>query len=111
MAWVSDLYQPYRALGGRLENSWRLSHPSLLPCGRLWRSLSGVCSLSASLLRAGLIAHYRGTFWRLAGPLLRQGRIEDVIRIGYGRGMSWPISVVGAEATCKSRRRTPACDA
>ena len=34
------------------------------------------------LLRAGLVADYRGTFWRLAGPLLRQGRIEDVIRVG-----------------------------
>jgi len=38
--------------------------------------------LANLLLRAGLVADYRGTFWRLAGPLLRQGRIEDVIRVG-----------------------------
>ena len=38
--------------------------------------------LASLLLRAGLMAHYRATFWRMARPLLRQGRIEDVIRIG-----------------------------
>jgi hopanoid C-2 methylase len=34
------------------------------------------------LVRVGLLANYRRTFWRFAGPLLRQGRIEDVIRVG-----------------------------
>ena len=38
--------------------------------------------LASLLLRAGLMADYRATFWRMARPLLRQGRIEDVIRIG-----------------------------
>jgi hopanoid C-2 methylase len=38
--------------------------------------------LTNLLVRVGLLAHYRRTFWKLAGPLLRQGRVEDVIRVG-----------------------------
>jgi radical SAM superfamily enzyme YgiQ (UPF0313 family) len=33
------------------------------------------------LLRAGLLADYRRTFWALAWPLLKAGRIEDVIQV------------------------------
>lgn len=41
-------------------------------------------NLSRLLLHAGLLADYRAHFRRLAVPLLRQGRIEDVIRVGLG---------------------------
>ncbi len=34
------------------------------------------------LLRAGLLSDYRATFWEMAAPLLKAGRIEDVIHVG-----------------------------
>ena len=34
------------------------------------------------MLRVGLAADYRRVFWRMAWPLLRAGRVEDVIHIG-----------------------------
>jgi hypothetical protein len=33
------------------------------------------------LLRVGLLSDYRGTFWTTAWPLLRTGRIEDMIHV------------------------------
>ena len=34
------------------------------------------------LLRVGVFADYRKTFWAMARPLLKAGRIEDVIHVG-----------------------------
>ena len=42
----------------------------------------GMRILANLLLREGVMADYRGTFWQHALPLLRAGRIEDVIHIG-----------------------------
>lgn len=44
--------------------------------------LKGLTMLSKILLQTGIFSDYRSTFWQLAGPLLRQGKIEQVIHIG-----------------------------
>jgi hopanoid C-2 methylase len=33
------------------------------------------------LLRVGLLSDYRRTFWTMAWPLLRAGRVEDMIHV------------------------------
>jgi radical SAM superfamily enzyme YgiQ (UPF0313 family) len=35
------------------------------------------------LIRMGLLSSYRQTFWKLAGPALKAGKIEDVIGTGW----------------------------
>jgi radical SAM superfamily enzyme YgiQ (UPF0313 family) len=48
-----------------------------------WRNLGrGLGILARLLVKVGLLSDYRATFWALAGPLLRAGRIEDVIHVG-----------------------------
>ena len=48
-----------------------------------WRNLGrGLGILARLLVKAGLFSDYRGTFWALATPLLRAGRIEDLIHVG-----------------------------
>jgi hopanoid C-2 methylase len=42
----------------------------------------GLRIMANLMLRAGLLGDYRGTFWRMAWPLLRQGRIEELIHVG-----------------------------
>ena len=38
--------------------------------------------LSKILLRVGLFSDYRRTFWRMAKPAFKTGKIESVIHIG-----------------------------
>jgi len=44
--------------------------------------IRGLGILARLLVKVGLLSDYRATFWALAGPLLRAGRIEDVIHVG-----------------------------
>ncbi|MGH7392393.1 MAG: B12-binding domain-containing radical SAM protein [Candidatus Rokuibacteriota bacterium] len=45
-----------------------------------WRNaLMGVGLLARIVWRIGVRGHYRRTFWRMAGPALRHGRIEELI--------------------------------
>jgi hypothetical protein len=56
-------------IGKRPKPSWALvSHGLQIVARTLWH--------------AGVSAEWRGEFWKLCGPLLRQGRIEDVVHIG-----------------------------
>ena len=34
------------------------------------------------LLRVGLLGHYRKTFWQMALPALKAGKIENLINVG-----------------------------
>jgi hopanoid C-2 methylase len=84
---IAETYEP-EALYRRF--AWNAKHtypnrirPPASPQRASWSNLRrGARILASLLLHAGLVADYRGTFWRLARPLLRQGRIEDVIRVG-----------------------------
>lgn len=39
--------------------------------------------MSNILIRMGVLSSYRKTFWKLAGPALKAGKIEDVIGTGW----------------------------
>ncbi len=57
--------------------------PPASPQRASWANLrKGLRIMANLLLRAGAIADYRRVFWRTAWPLLRQGRVEDVIHVG-----------------------------
>jgi hopanoid C-2 methylase len=42
----------------------------------------GLQVIARTLWHAGVTAEWRSEFWKLCGPLLRQGRIEEVVHIG-----------------------------
>jgi hypothetical protein len=42
----------------------------------------GLTIMANLLFKVGIASDYRTTFWRTAWPLLRQGRVEEVIHIG-----------------------------
>jgi radical SAM superfamily enzyme YgiQ (UPF0313 family) len=57
--------------------------PPASPARLTWANIGrGLGILARLLVKVGLFSDYRATFWRLAGPLLRAGRIEDVIHVG-----------------------------
>jgi radical SAM superfamily enzyme YgiQ (UPF0313 family) len=46
-----------------------------------WRNaLSGLALLGRIAWRIGVRGDYRGTFWRVAGPALRRGQVEEMIQ-------------------------------
>ena len=48
-----------------------------------WDVISyGLQIVGRTLWHAGVASEWRSEFWKLCGPLLRQGRIEDVVHIG-----------------------------
>jgi hopanoid C-2 methylase len=56
-------------IGKRPKSSWAMVSYGLQIVGR-------------TLWHAGVASEWRNEFWKLCGPLLRQGRIEDVVHIG-----------------------------
>ena len=47
-----------------------------------WSNMAmGFALLGRVIWRIGIRGHYRGTFWRMAGPALRAGKIEQLIHI------------------------------
>jgi hopanoid C-2 methylase len=84
---IAETYEPealYRRFAWNAKHTYpNRMRPPASPQRASWSNLRrGARILASLLLHAGLVADYRGTFWRLARPLLRQGRIEDVIRVG-----------------------------
>jgi len=82
---IGAAYEPealYRRFAYNLEHTYpnRIKPP---PEGRAtWANMrKGMRILTKLLLHEGVIADYRGTFWQHALPLLRAGRIEDMIHI------------------------------
>jgi hopanoid C-2 methylase len=84
---MAEAYRPeaiYQRYAHNVQNTYpnRLKPPAS-PARASWANIAKGLRIMANLLvRVGLFANYRRTFWQLAGPLLRQGRIEDVIRVG-----------------------------
>ena len=84
---IAEAYQPealYRRYAYNVEHTYpnRLKPPAS-PARASWANLrKGVRVMANLVLRVGLLADYRHVFWRMAAPLLREGRIEDVIRVG-----------------------------
>lgn len=84
---VAAAYAPealYRRFAYNVEHTYahRLTPPPS-PQRASWANLrKGARILANLLLRAGLLADYRSEFWRMARPLLRRGKIEDLIHVG-----------------------------
>jgi len=84
---ISEAYQPealYRRYAYNVEHTYpnRLKPPAS-PARASWANVrKGIRVMANLVLRVGLLADYRDVFWRMAAPLLREGRIEDVIRVG-----------------------------
>ena len=80
-------YQPealYRRFAYNVEHTYpnRIKPPAS-PQRASWANMrKGLRIMVNLLLRAGLVADYRRAFWRMAWPLLRAGRLEDVIHVG-----------------------------
>jgi hopanoid C-2 methylase len=84
---IAEIYQPeeiYRRFAWNVEHTYpNRIRPPASPQRESWANMrKGMRILASLLLHAGLVADYRSTFWRAARPLLRQGRIEDVIHVG-----------------------------
>jgi radical SAM superfamily enzyme YgiQ (UPF0313 family) len=89
-AWRHCIREVYRPAELYRRFAWNVVHtypnrirPPVSPRRASWANLRKAARILAGLsLHAGIRADYRGHFWRMALPLLRQGRIEDVIRVG-----------------------------
>ena len=84
---VGEIYRPealYRRFAHNLVHTYpnRIKPPAS-PARASWANVRKGLRIMANLvLRVGIAADYRATFWRMAWPLLRVGRIEDAIHVG-----------------------------
>jgi hopanoid C-2 methylase len=84
---VAALYEP-AAIYGRFAYNVEHTYPNRIkppasPARASWANVrKGMRILAHLMLRAGIAARYRAAFWRMAWPLLKSGRIEDVIHVG-----------------------------
>jgi hypothetical protein len=59
------------------------------------------------LIRVGLLGDYRRTFWRMAWPALRAGRIEELSRFEALRGLAltrWSAAMRRSSCCCAAGR-------
>ncbi len=81
---IAEVYHPDRLLQ-RFAYQTRNTYPNRITPPRhvrLSQVLFGLRILARVLLKVGFASSYRRSFWKIAGPLLREGRIEEVIHIG-----------------------------
>ena len=84
---IAEAYSPeavYERFAWNLVHTYpnRIALPAS-PARASWANIRrGLSIMSHLLLKVGIASDYRATFWRTAWPLLRQGRIEDVIHVG-----------------------------
>jgi radical SAM superfamily enzyme YgiQ (UPF0313 family) len=83
---IAAAYDPeaiYRRFAHNLEHTYpnRITPPA---AGRatVANLAKGARILTKLLIKVGMLSDYRATFWRHALPLLRRGRIEDLIHVG-----------------------------
>ena len=80
---VGDIYRP-EELFRRFAHACAHVYPHRLKVSRRVSRAEvarGLWLLFKVLVSQGVLADYRRPFWRLAGPLLRAGRIEDLIHV------------------------------
>jgi radical SAM superfamily enzyme YgiQ (UPF0313 family) len=84
---IAEAYRPaalYRRFAYNVERTYpnRIKPPASPQRASFANLRKGLRIMANLMLRVGLMADYRQVFWRMAWPLLRQGRIEDVIHVG-----------------------------
>ncbi|HVB18045.1 MAG TPA: DUF4070 domain-containing protein [Stellaceae bacterium] len=84
---IAEAYAPealYRRFAYNVAHTYpnRLKPPAS-PQRASWANMrKGLRIMRNLMLRVGVLADYRRVFWRMAWPLLREGRAEDVIHVG-----------------------------
>jgi radical SAM superfamily enzyme YgiQ (UPF0313 family) len=82
---IAAAYAPeaiYRRFAHNLAHTFpkRARHPRS-PQRASWRNaVSGLALLGRIVWRIGVLGDYRRTFWRVAGPALRRGQVEEMIQ-------------------------------
>ena len=83
---IAAAYAPeelYRRFAHNLQHTYPNRIKPDAPNRANWANIrKGLRMLRNVIIRVGIFADYRTTFWRMAGPLLRQRQIEPVIHIG-----------------------------
>ena len=83
---IGEIYRPeeiYRRFDYNVINTFpnRIKPPAS-PARASWANIRRGLRIMANLfLRVGVLADYRRIFWDMAKPLLREGRIEDMIHV------------------------------
>jgi radical SAM superfamily enzyme YgiQ (UPF0313 family) len=83
---IAEAYRPdalYDRFAYNLERTYpnRIKPPASPQRASLVNISRGIRIMANVLLRVGVTARYRHVFWRMAWPLLRAGRIEDLIHV------------------------------
>jgi hopanoid C-2 methylase len=82
---IAEAYQPeeiYRRFAYNAEHTYPNRLKPQRSKGPSWKDLArGLRIMANVLLRVGILSDYRSIFWNMARPLLKQGRIEDIIAI------------------------------
>lgn len=84
---ITTAYEPeflYQRFAYNLEHTYpnRIQVPNT-PERISWSNLrKGLTILANLLVRVGMLSPYRKTFWQMALPLLKSGKIENLIHIG-----------------------------
>ncbi len=84
---ITTAYEPeflYQRFAYQCEHTYpnRITPPNS-PARVSWSNIrKGLTILSNILLRVGVLSNYRRTFWRMAKPALKAGKIESVIHVG-----------------------------
>jgi radical SAM superfamily enzyme YgiQ (UPF0313 family) len=84
---IAEAYDP-EALYRRFAHNVANTYPNRLPLEATaarasWKNIKrGLRIMRNLVVRVGLFGDYRKTFWDMAGPLLRRGKIEEMIHIG-----------------------------
>ena len=84
---IAEAYEP-EALYRRFSHNIANTYPNRLklkttPQRASWANIRRAVRILRNLaIRVGLLGDYRRCFWSVAGPLLRQGKLEDVIHVG-----------------------------
>lgn len=84
---ITQAYEP-EFLYSRFEHNMQHTYPNRIkvpnsPARTSWKNIrKGLRLLHSILLKVGLLSHYRHTFWQMAGPKLKAGKIENLIHVG-----------------------------
>lgn len=84
---ITQAYEP-EFLYSRFEYNMQHTYPNRIkvphsPARTSWKNIrKGLRLLHSILLKVGVLSHYRRTFWQMAGPKLKAGKIENLIHVG-----------------------------
>lgn len=84
---ITKVYEPeflYRRYAYNMEHTYpnRIKVPNSPARVSKKNIRKGLTMLGNILLRVGVFSRYRKTFWELAGPKLKAGKIEGIIHVG-----------------------------